>query len=82
MTSGKVLQPTLEDYFRVEKEEMYYSILPSVTQYARNSLFAGLLPTEIEKKYPKYWSMKMRKGQKTISKANYLVNSSGAMAAM
>lgn len=51
----KVLQPLLEEYFRVERDEVYYSILPTVTQYARNALFAGLLPSEIEKKYPKYW---------------------------
>ena len=51
----KVLQPEIEDLFRVEHEEIYYSILHTVTQYARNSLFSGLLPTEIEKKYPKYW---------------------------
>jgi len=60
----KVLQPILEDYFRVEKEEIYYSILPSVTQYARNSLFAGLLPTEIQKKYPKYWVDEEEEGPK------------------
>ncbi|MFZ4562730.1 MAG: response regulator, partial [Bacteroidales bacterium] len=60
----KVLQPILEDYFRVEKEEVYYSILPTVTQFARNSLFAGLLPTEIEKKYPKYWVNEDEEGPK------------------
>jgi len=60
----KVLQPTLEDYFRVEKEDIYYSLLPSVTQYARNSLFAGLLPTEIEKKYPKFWVNEDEEGPK------------------
>ena len=51
----KVLQPILEEYFRVEQEDIYYSILPTTTQYARNALFAGLLPTEIQKKYAKYW---------------------------
>lgn len=60
----KVLQPILEDYFRVEKEEVYYAILPTVTQFARNSLFAGLLPTEIEKKYPKYWVNEDEEGPK------------------
>jgi CheY-like chemotaxis protein len=60
----KVLQPSLEEYFRVEKEEIYYSILPTVTQYARNSLFSGLLPTEIEKKYPKYWVNEDEEGPK------------------
>jgi DNA-binding response OmpR family regulator len=60
----KVLQPILEEYFRVEKEEIYYSILPSVTQYARNALFAGLLPTDIERKYPKFWVNEDEEGTK------------------
>lgn len=51
----KVLQPIIEEYYRVERDEIFYAILPTTTQYARNSFFAGLLPTEIEKKYPKYW---------------------------
>jgi DNA-binding response OmpR family regulator len=51
----KAIQPLIEEYFRVEKDDIYYSILPSTTQYARNALFAGLMPLEIERKYPKYW---------------------------
>jgi len=51
----KTLQPLIEEYFRVVSDRLYMSILPSVTQYARNSLFAGLLPSEIEKKYPNLW---------------------------
>ena len=51
----KALQPLIEEYFRVVSDKVYMSILPSVTQYARNSLFAGLLPSEIEKKYPDLW---------------------------
>lgn len=60
----KVLQPIFEEYFRVEKDELYFSILPTTTQYARNTLFAGLLPTEIEKKYPKYWVDEDEEGTK------------------
>ncbi|MBK6963438.1 MAG: PglZ domain-containing protein [Bacteroidales bacterium] len=60
----KMLQPIIEEYFRVEKDEIYYSILPTTTQYARNSLFSGLLPTEIEKKYPKYWVNEDEEGTK------------------
>jgi len=51
----KALQPLIEEYFRVVSDKLYMSILPSVTQYARNSFFAGLLPSEIEKKYPDLW---------------------------
>lgn len=60
----KVLQPIIEDYFRVENDEVYYSILPTTTQYARNALFSGLLPVEIEKKYPKYWVNEDEEGTK------------------
>lgn len=51
----KIIQPLIEQYFRVEKDEIYCSILPTTTQYARNALFAGLMPNEIRKKYPQYW---------------------------
>jgi len=51
----KVLQPAIEQYYRVVTEDMYCSILPTATQYARNSFFAGLMPGEIEKRYPAYW---------------------------
>ncbi len=60
----KTLQPKIEEHLRVEKDEVYYSILPSVTQYARNSLFAGLLPSEIEKKYPQLWLNEDEEGTK------------------
>lgn len=60
----KVLQPILETYFRVEKDDMYFSILPTTTQYARNAIFSGLLPTEIERKYPKYWINEDEEGTK------------------
>jgi DNA-binding response OmpR family regulator len=60
----KVLQPIIEEYYRVEKDELYYSILPSTTQYARNALFSGLMPTEIEKKYPNYWVNEDEEGTK------------------
>ena len=60
----KVLQPIIEEFFRVDREDIYYSILPTVTQYARNSLFGGLLPTEIEKKYPKLWVNEDEEGTK------------------
>ena len=60
----KVIQPVIEEYFRVQNDDLYYSILPSATQYARNALFAGLLPTEIERKYPKYWTYEEDEGTK------------------
>ncbi|MFT6715483.1 MAG: CheY-like chemotaxis protein [Saprospiraceae bacterium] len=51
----KVMQQEISQYFVTEKDDCYYSILPTTTQYARNSLFSGLLPSDIQKKFPKHW---------------------------
>lgn len=51
----KFLQPAIEQYLRTEEDALYYSILPTTTQFARNAMFAGLMPSEIERKYPQYW---------------------------
>lgn len=68
----KAIQPILEEYFRVEKEEIYYSILPTTTQYARNSIFAGLMPLEIERRYPQYWKAEEDEGTKNQFEAELL----------
>ncbi len=51
----KLVQPLINDYFIVESEELYCSILPTATQYGRNAIFAGLMPYEIDKLHPEYW---------------------------
>ncbi len=60
----KTLQPLIEEHLKVESDDIYYSILPSVTQYARNALFAGLMPSEISKKYPQLWLDEDEEGTK------------------
>lgn len=70
----KILQPIISEYFRVEKEELYYSILPTATQYARNALFAGLLPSEIEKRFPKLWLNDEEEGGKNLHEAEFLAD--------
>ncbi len=51
----KVIEPVLSEFFNVEKEELFFSILPTATQYARNALFAGLMPSEIQRLFPNLW---------------------------
>lgn len=51
----RIIKDELDKYLSVLNEGTYMSILPSVTHYARNSMFSGLLPSEIEKKYPQFW---------------------------
>jgi CheY-like chemotaxis protein len=60
----KVLQPIFEQYYRTVQDDIYYAILPTATQYARNALFAGLMPTEIEKIYPDLWMNEDEEGTK------------------
>ncbi len=48
------LKPHLSDMFTF-REEMYCSILPTATQYARNAIFSGLMPADIERMFPKLW---------------------------
>ncbi len=62
----KLLKPQIEEIFWVDKEESYLSILPTTTQYARNALFAGLLPLEIEKMFPQLWSNDEDEGGKNL----------------
>ena len=50
----RVLATELADDFDME-EDLYYSILPTATQYARNAIFAGLMPLQIKEMYPKLW---------------------------
>ncbi len=51
----KVIEPILSEYFNVEEESNYYSILPTTTAFARNSIFSGMLPAEMEKYHPDLW---------------------------
>jgi DNA-binding response OmpR family regulator len=49
-----VMEKHLGELFIIDKD-YYYAILPTATPYARNSLFSGLFPSEIEKYYPDLW---------------------------
>ncbi|PTX10680.1 response regulator receiver domain-containing protein [Pontibacter mucosus] len=68
----KVLEPLISDYFSVESEEMFYSILPTTTAYARNAIFSGMLPTEIQKKYPNMWVSDDEEEGKNLHEADFL----------
>ena len=50
----RVLATELADDFDME-EDLHYSILPTATQYARNAIFAGLMPLQIKEMYPQLW---------------------------
>ena len=51
----KTIQPLLSEFYTISNEEQYTSILPTATQYARNAIFSGLLPLQIQEMFPRYW---------------------------
>ena len=50
----RIIKPLLAEYYNIE-EDLYCSILPTATQYARNAVFSGLMPVQIEKMFPELW---------------------------
>jgi hypothetical protein len=70
----KILQPLIEEYYSVDTEEIICSILPTATQYARNAIFAGLMPMEIEKRYPQLWVDEEEEGGKNMKEKELLEN--------
>ena len=68
----KVIEPIVNQAFRVESEDYFFSILPTSTQYSRNSIFAGMLPAEIEKYHPDWWLNDNEKGGKNMHEEDLL----------
>ena len=68
----KVFESVVNNHYKLEKEVPYYAMLPTATQYARNAIFSGLLPIDMEKKYPQYWKNDVDDGGKNLFEAEFL----------
>jgi CheY-like chemotaxis protein len=68
----KVFESVVSNHYKLEKEVPYYAILPTATQYARNAIFSGLTPLEMEKKHPEYWKNDVDEGGKNMFEAEFL----------
>lgn len=51
----RLISAEMSDYYRIAEEDMYFSILPTATQYSRNAIFSGLMPSQIASLMPQYW---------------------------
>jgi len=51
----KMIRELLSDYYQFDEEDLYCSILPTATQYARNAIFSGLMPLQIQQMFPEFW---------------------------
>ena len=62
----RTIMPIFLESFRLVEEDSFYAILPTATHYARNAIFSGLLPIEIEKKFPQQWKNDDEEGGKNL----------------
>ena len=67
----RVVKELLTEYFTFD-ESLYYSILPTATQYARNAIFAGLMPLAIDKLMPNKWLNDNEEGGKNQYEEEFL----------
>lgn len=70
----KIIEPFILEDFIVTNDELYTSILPTSTQYSRNSIFSGLLPSEIENRYPNKWKNDSDEGGKNLFENDFLLD--------
>ncbi|HAH56324.1 MAG TPA: two-component system response regulator [Flavobacterium sp.] len=68
----KMLENVIGNHYKLEKEVPYYAILPTATQYARNAIFSGLTPLDMEKQFPQYWKNDPEEGGKNLFEAEFL----------
>src|SRR5690606_6252029 len=70
----RVINTILTNYFRLDEEDHYYSILPTATQYARNAIFSGLMPLDMEKRYPDMWQNDEDEGGKNLHEGDFIAD--------
>lgn len=70
----KIIEPIVSELYRVEKEDYFYSILPTATQYSRNAIFAGMMPADIAQRFPDIWLNDNEEGGKNMHEAELLAD--------
>ncbi len=68
----RLMENVINKYYKKVEEHDYYSILPTATQYARNAMFSGLMPLDMEKQYPQYWKNDNEEGGKNLFENEFL----------
>ena len=69
----KMIESSLTTDFRVDEEYLYFSILPSSTQFSRNAIFSGLLPLEMERIHKNWWRNENDEGGKNMYEEQFLI---------
>ena len=68
----KAFEPFVANSYKKNTEDMYFGILPTATQYARNAIFSGLMPSDMEKLHPDLWLNDTDEGGKNMYEDKFL----------
>jgi DNA-binding response OmpR family regulator len=68
----KAFESIVNNHYKLEKETAYFALLPTATQYARNAIFSGLTPLEMEKQFPQLWKNDIEEGGKNLYEEEFL----------
>ncbi len=68
----KAFEPIVANHYKKIEEKPFCSILPTATQYARNAIFSGLMPSEMEKQHPDFWKNDTDEGGKNMHENDFL----------
>jgi CheY-like chemotaxis protein len=68
----RVMTPVISEYLIAREDRLFCSILPTATQYARNAMFAGLMPEEIQALNPGLWLNDDEEGAKNMNEEELL----------
>jgi hypothetical protein len=70
----KMIQPYFDELFNRVDEDVFFSILPTATQYSRNAIFSGMTPLEISKQLPNFWKNDDEEGGKNLFEKELLAH--------
>lgn len=79
MDQWRIIEPMITELFKIEEEDYFYSILPTTTQYSRNAIFSGLLPSDIEKRFGDKWVNDSEEGGKNNHEKEFLEDQVGRL---
>ena len=68
----RMMEPLISEFYKKVEETPFYSILPTATQYSRNAIFSGLMPSEMQKMHPGYWKNDTDEGGKNLYENEFL----------
>lgn len=68
----RMIAPIINEFFEIEEESLYYSILPTTTAYARNAIFSGMMPSEMAKYHSDIWVQEDDEDGKNLNEEEFL----------